>query len=88
MPQAGAQITVHLKAQAVEVRAQKRARPQALGIDRFNIHPGTTGGMCTPEVCMAKIAEGVNRALAETSGVCVVLENVAGQARRSAWQGP
>jgi hypothetical protein len=43
--------------------------------------------MCTPEVCMAKIAEGVNRALAETSGVCVVLENVAGQARRFAWRG-
>lgn len=54
-------------------------RTQALGIERFNIHPGTTGGLCTPEVCMDSIADGVNRALAETSGVCVVLENVAGQ---------
>ena len=30
---------------------------------------------------MRGIADGINRALAETRGVCVVLENVAGQAR-------
>ena len=47
----------------------------------FNIHPGTTSGVCEPEVSMRGIAAGINRALAETRGVCVVLENVAGQAR-------
>lgn len=54
---------------------------QALGIQMFNIHPGTTSGLCEPEVSMRGIAAGINRALAETRGVCVVLENVAGQAR-------
>ena len=54
---------------------------QALGIQMFNIHPGTTSGLCEPEVSMRGIADGINRALAETRGVCVVLENVAGQAR-------
>ena len=47
----------------------------------FNIHPGTTSGLCEPEVSMRGISAGINRALAETRGVCVVLENVAGQAR-------
>ena len=54
---------------------------QALGIQLFNIHPGTTSGLCEPEVSMRGIAAGINRALGETRGVCVVLENVAGQAR-------
>ena len=54
---------------------------QALGIQMFNIHPGTTSGLCEPEVSMRGIAAGINRALGETRGVCVVLENVAGQAR-------
>ena len=47
----------------------------------FNIHPGTTSGLCEPEVSMRGISAAINRALAETRGVCVVLENVAGQAR-------
>ena len=34
--------------------------------------------ICSPEECMLKIAHTINRAHEETSGVCVVLENVAG----------
>ena len=37
--------------------------------------------MCSPEECMLKIADTINRAHGETSGVCVVLENVAGGVR-------
>ncbi|KAK9833338.1 hypothetical protein WJX81_007877 [Elliptochloris bilobata] len=54
-------------------------RCEAMGIQLFNIHPGTTSGMCDPEVSMRGISAAINRALAETRGVCVVLENVAGQ---------
>ena len=35
----------------------------------------------SPEECMMKIADTINRAHKETSGVCVVLENVAGGVR-------
>ena len=37
--------------------------------------------MRSPEECMLTVAESINRAHKETSGVCVVLENVAGGVR-------
>ncbi len=40
--------------------------------------PGSTNKLCTPEECMERIADCINRAHAETRGVTVVLENVAG----------
>ncbi len=40
--------------------------------------------MHSPEECMLKVAETINRAHKETSGVCVVLENVAGGVRYQA----
>lgn len=57
-------------------------RCEALGIRLYNIHPGHTnscGETSTPEQCMDLIADCINRAHGETSGVTVVLENVAGQ---------
>ena len=43
--------------------------------------PGSTNKLCTPEECMQRIAGCINRAHAETQGVTVVLENVAGMVR-------
>ncbi len=60
-------------------------RCETLGIRLYNIHPGHTnscGEVSTPEECMDRIAGCINRAHAQTSGVTVVLENVAGQVRR------
>ncbi|EIE23063.1 AP endonuclease [Coccomyxa subellipsoidea C-169] len=57
-------------------------RCETLGIRLYNIHPGHTnscGEVSTPEECMDRIAGCINRAHAQTSGVTVVLENVAGQ---------
>lgn len=48
----------------------------------YNIHPGhsnSCGETSTPEECMDLIASCINRAHGETTGVTVVLENVAGQ---------
>ncbi|BDA49995.1 probable endonuclease 4 at C-terminar half [Coccomyxa sp. Obi] len=57
-------------------------RCETLGIKLYNIHPGHTnsgGETSTPEQCMDLIASCINRAHGETTGVTVVLENVAGQ---------
>ncbi|CAL8465482.1 g5018 [Coccomyxa elongata] len=57
-------------------------RCETLGIKLYNIHPGHTnscGETSTPEECMDLIASCINRAHGETTGVTVVLENVAGQ---------
>lgn len=50
-----------------------------LGLDRLNFHPGSHLKEIEPEACLDLIAESVNRALAETSGVTAVIENTAGQ---------
>ena len=46
--------------------------------------PGSTNKLCSPEECMERIADSINRAHAETAGVTIVLENVAGMVRISA----
>ena len=38
--------------------------------------------MRSPEECMLKVADSINRAHKETSNVSIVLENVAGGVRR------
>ena len=54
-------------------------RCEALGLTMLNFHPGSSVGLATDEESLALIAEGVNIALAESSDVVAVLENVAGQ---------
>lgn len=55
------------------------SRCQQLGVDRLNFHPGSYLKLISPDQCLDYIAEGVNRALELTTGVCAVLENTAGQ---------
>lgn len=54
-------------------------RCQALGIAMLNIHPGSHLGQISERQCIRYIASAINRALARTTGVTVVLENTAGQ---------
>lgn len=54
-------------------------RCEQLGLDRLNFHPGSHLKQMDVEDCLARIAESVNWALDQTSGVCAVLENTAGQ---------
>lgn len=54
-------------------------RCAALGLDRLNFHPGSHLKEIEPEACLDLIAECLNRALDETSGVTAVIENTAGQ---------
>jgi len=54
-------------------------RCEQLGGDRLNFHPGSHLDKMGIEDCLSRIAESVNWALDQTSGVCAVLENTAGQ---------
>ena len=55
------------------------SRCQALGLDRLNFHPGSHLNRISTEECLDRIAESINITLAQTSGVCAVIENTAGQ---------
>ena len=54
-------------------------RCEQLGLDRLNFHPGSHLKAMTNEECLTRIAESINWALEQTSGVCAVIENTAGQ---------
>ncbi|KAF0236831.1 MAG: hypothetical protein FD181_2437 [Prolixibacteraceae bacterium] len=50
-----------------------------LGLDRLNFHPGSHLNQISEEQCLTTIAESINWALNQTSGVTAVIENTAGQ---------
>ncbi len=55
------------------------ARCQQLGLSLLNFHPGSHLMQISEEDCLARIAESINIALAQTEGVTAVIENTAGQ---------
>jgi len=54
-------------------------RCEQLGLDRLNFHPGSHLNQISEEKCLSNIAESINWALNQTSGVIAVIENTAGQ---------
>ena len=54
-------------------------RCEQLGLVMLNFHPGSHLKKISVEECLDKIAESINLALAQTSGVTAVIENTAGQ---------
>lgn len=54
-------------------------RCEKFGLTALNFHPGTTLSKLTPEACLDRVAESVNRALDQTHGVTAVIESTAGQ---------
>ena len=53
-------------------------RCEQLGLKYLNFHPGSHLRKISEEQCIAKIAESINLALEQTSGVTAVIENTAG----------
>ena len=51
---------------------------ETLGLTMLNLHPGSSLKLIPPEAACDRVADALNRALAETSGVAVVLEDTAG----------
>lgn len=54
-------------------------RCEQLGLDRLNFHPGSHLKAIPVDDCLTRIAESINLTLDQTSGVCAVIENTAGQ---------
>ncbi|AKT93345.1 deoxyribonuclease IV [Campylobacter gracilis] len=54
-------------------------RCEALGLRLLNFHPGSHLNEISAQVCLDNIAESLNFAIANTSGVKLVLEDTAGQ---------
>ena len=54
-------------------------RCEQLGLDRLNFHPGSHLNQISEEQCLTTIANSINLALDNTSGVIAVIENTAGQ---------
>ena len=54
-------------------------RVESLGLKYLNFHPGSHLKTITPLKCMAHIADSMNRVLAASSGVTLLIENSAGQ---------
>ena len=61
-------------------------RCEQLGIDRLNFHPGSHLRKISEADCLARIAESINEALAQTRGVTAVIENTAGQGSNLGWR--
>lgn len=55
------------------------SRCQQLGLTLLNFHPGSHLMQIPVKECLARIAESINIALAQTEGVTAVIENTAGQ---------
>ena len=53
-------------------------RCEQLGLDRLNFHPGSHLNAFPIDDCLDRIAESINEALNQTSGVTAVIENTAG----------
>ena len=54
-------------------------RCEQLGPQLLNFHPGSHLNKITVEECLDRVAESINIALGQTSGVTAVIENTAGQ---------
>ncbi|WP_058911835.1 deoxyribonuclease IV [Entomohabitans teleogrylli] len=54
-------------------------RCEQLGLTLLNFHPGSHLMQISEQDCLARIAESINIALAQTEGVTAVIENTAGQ---------
>lgn len=67
------------RAKSLEAFVTEMSRAGELGLRLLNFHPGSHLGLVTEEECLELIADSLNRALEQTSGVSAVIENTAGQ---------
>lgn len=66
-------------AKSREAFLDEMKRCEQLGLDRLNFHPGSHLNAFPIDDCLDRIAESINEALNQTSGVTAVIENTAGQ---------
>ena len=65
--------------QSFQLFKDEAERCHKLGLLYYNIHPGSTVGECSIEESISFISEGINKLHDQVPGVCILLENAAGQ---------
>ena len=68
-----------LRKKSLEAFIDEVERCEKLGIKLLNFHPGSHLNEISAEICLQNIANSLNFAIANTSGVKLVIENTAGQ---------
>lgn len=68
-----------LRKKSVEAFIDEVERCEKLGIKLLNFHPGSHLNEISADICLQNIANSLNFAIANTSGVKLVIENTAGQ---------
>lgn len=61
-------------------------RCELLGLEKLNFHPGSHLGKISEDECLAKIADAINKTIAQTKSVKLVIENTAGQGSNLGWK--
>lgn len=61
-------------------------RCSLLGLEKLNFHPGSHLGKISEDECLERIADAINKTIAQTNGVKMVIENTAGQGSNLGWR--
>ena len=61
-------------------------RCSLLGLEKLNFHPGSHLGKISEDECLERIADAINKTIAQTNGVKLVIENTAGQGSNLGWR--
>ncbi len=61
-------------------------RCELLGLEKLNFHPGSHLGKISEDECLERIADAINKTIAQTNGVKLVIENTAGQGSNLGWR--
>ncbi|MDK9693330.1 MAG: deoxyribonuclease IV [Sulfurimonas sp.] len=61
-------------------------RCEQLGLEKLNFHPGSHLGKISEDECLHRISDAINKTIAQTNGVKMVIENTAGQGSNLGWR--
>lgn len=61
-------------------------RCELLGLEKLNFHPGSHLGKISEDACLERIADAINKTIAQTKSVKMVIENTAGQGSNLGWK--
>lgn len=61
-------------------------RCELLGLEKLNFHPGSHLGKISEDECLQRIADAINKTIAQTKSVKMVIENTAGQGSNLGWR--
>jgi len=61
-------------------------RCELLGLEKLNFHPGSHLGKISEDECLERISDAINKTIAQTNGVKMVIENTAGQGSNLGWR--